>query len=269
MSALRTFVSRAFGRLGESHLVQACLIAVVTVAAVQALGGVPIVDKAVRSGEEWSRDLRLPIGNLFRRAARPNPDIVVISITESVLDAFPYRSPVDRQFLSDLLNTLAAKHVRAIGVDVLFDRPTEPEKDEALRRTLRTVPVPVVASFVDDPRLMEPEPLKFLKDFVPPESRGMANIVTGDDNIVRAIYPGERQPDGSYIPGLDRAILGRLGLPMWAKVAGGLGVMAVIWVGGFVAYGLTELFVPLIQPTIVLAGASWLTDLFIGRQMRK
>jgi adenylate cyclase len=385
MSAFRTFVSRAFGRLGESHLVQACLIAAVTVAAVQALGGVPIVDKAVRSGEEWSRDLRLPIGNLFHRAAKPNPDIVVISITESVLDAFPYRSPVDRQFLSDLLNTLAAKHVRAIGVDVLFDRPTEPEKDEALRRTLRTLPVPVVASFVDDPRLMEPEPLKFLKDFVPPESRGMANIVTGDDNIVRAIYPGERQPDGSYIPGLDRAILGRLGiatpedqprlryllpqadgtppfaeieadtvqfvpeevlagkivlvgadlsitdrhltpftrtlgaidgqipgvvihahglaqlldgqgvkllpapwplvlmfalalvgsglgrlgLPMWAKATGGLGVVAVLWVGGFVVYGLTELFVPLIQPTIVLAGASWLTDLFIGRQMRK
>ena len=208
MSALRTF----FARFGKSHLIQAVLIALVTVGVIEAALQVPIIGKAVESGEEWSRDLRLPIGNLQHRAKAPNPDIVVVAITESVLDAFPYRSPVDRQFLSDVLNKLAAKHVRAIGVDVLFDRPTEPDKDAALRQTLRTLPVPVVVSFVDDPRLMDADGLKYLKEFVPPPARGMANIIKSDDDIVRNIYAGEREPDGSYIPGLDRAILGRLGI---------------------------------------------------------
>jgi len=381
MSARRTFSAR----FGRSHLIQAVLIALVTVGVIEAAIQVPIIGKALESGETWSRDLRLPVGNLLNRAKTPNPDIVVVAITESVLDAFPYRSPVDRQFLSDVLNKLAAKHVRAIGVDVLFDRPTEPDKDEALRQTLRNLPVPVVVSFVDDPRLMDADGLKYLKEFVPPPARGMANIIKSDDDIVRNIYAGEHEPDGSYIPGLDRAILGRLGiqtpgamprlrylmpqadgtppfaefdadtvdflpeevlagkivllgadltlidrhltpfartagsvdgqmpgvvihahglaqllggrgvkmlppeqaivlllimaligsglgrlgLPMWGKAAGAAGIVAAFWAGGFVLYGSTELFIPMVEPTLVFAAASWLTDMVIGRQMRQ
>jgi adenylate cyclase len=385
MSARRTFLSRLVAGYGRSHLVQAVLIALVTVGTIQAAVQVPTIGRALDSGEEWSRDLRLPVGNLRNRAKAPHPGIVVVSITESVLDAFPYRSPVDRQFLSDVLNKLAAKRVRAIGVDVLFDRPTEPDKDEALRRTLRSLPVPVVASFVDDPRLMDAEGLKYLQEFVPPPARGMANIVKSDDDIVRNIYPGERGPDGGYIPGLDRALLGRLGiqtpdasprlryllpqadgsppfaefeadtvefvpepllagkivllgadltlidrhltpfartagsidgqmagvvihahglaqlldgqgvrmlprtgalalllamaligsglgrlgLPLWGKALGGVGIIAAFWAGGFILYGFTELFIPLVEPTVVFVAASWLTDLAIGRQMRQ
>jgi adenylate cyclase len=381
MSALRTFSAR----FGASPLIQAVLIALVTVGVIQAAVQVPVIGKAMNAGEEWSRDLRLPVGNLLNRAKTPQPDIVVVAITESVLDAFPYRSPVDRQFLSDVLTKLAAKHVRAIGIDVLFDRPTEPDKDAALRRTLRTLPVPVVASFIDDPRLIDADGLKYLKDFVPPEARGMANIIKNDDDIVRNIYAGEPEPDGSYIPGLDRVLLGRLGiqtpdatprlryllpqadgapafteieadtvefvpeallagkivllgadltlidrhltpfartagsldgqmpgvvihahglaqlldgrgvallapvpaialllamaligsglgrlgLPLWGKAAGAVGIVATFWAGGFVLYGSTELFIPLVEPTVVFAAASWLTDLVIGRQMRQ
>jgi len=380
MESLRTF----FTTFGKSHLVQAILIALVTVGIVQAAVQFSTIGKALDAGEEWSRDLRLPVGNLTNRAKGPHPDIVVVAITEGVLDAFPYRSPVDRQFLSDVLNKLAAKHVRAIGLDVLLDRPTEPEKDEALRQTLRNLPVPVVVSYVDDPRLMDPEGLRYLKDFVPPQSRGMANIIKSDDDIVRYIYDGEYKSGGSYIPGLDRGILGRLGiqtpegrprlrylmpqadgsppftefeantidfipeellkdkivlvgadltlidrhltpfartqgsidgqmagvvihahglaqlldgkgvkmlsnlgavalmlvmaligsgmgrlgLPMWGRAAGGIGIIAAFWAGGFVIYVYYELFIPLIEPTIVFALANWLTDLVIGRQMR-
>ncbi len=78
-------------------------------------------------------------------AAEPqSPDIVIVTITEDTLKNFPYRSPIDRQFLSDLLRTLAARGPRAIGLDVLFDQPTEPEKDAALRATLRQLKVPLV-----------------------------------------------------------------------------------------------------------------------------
>ncbi|MDB5359757.1 MAG: hypothetical protein JWO51_1054 [Rhodospirillales bacterium] len=385
MSALRTFFSSLLAKFGRSHLTQAVLIALVVVGAIEVAVQFPVIGKPLEAGEEWSRDLRLPVGNARSRARAPHPDIVVVAITESVLDAFPYRSPVDRQFLSDLLNKLAAKHVRAIGLDVLFDRPTEPAKDDALRQTLRNLPVPVVVSFVDDPRLMDADGLKYLKEFVPPQSRGMANIIKSDDSIVRNIYAGERTPDGGYIPGLDRMILsrlgietpeatprlryllpqadgsgpfteldadtidfvpeellagkivmvgadlslidrhmtpfartqgaidgqmagvvihahglaqlldgkgvkmlpqpwalalllvmaligsglGRLGLPMWGKAIVGVGAIAVFWAGGFFLYVYTELFIPLVEPTIVLAAANWLTDLVIGRQMRQ
>ena len=47
---------------------------------------------------------------------------------------FPYRSPVDRAFLANLLKTLEKKGAKAIGVDVLFDQPTEPEKDALLKQ---------------------------------------------------------------------------------------------------------------------------------------
>jgi len=62
-----------------------------------------------------------------------DPDIVIVAITEDTLAQFPYRAPVDRQFLSDLLTTLAEKGPRAIGIDLLFDQPTEPAKDGACR----------------------------------------------------------------------------------------------------------------------------------------
>ena len=385
MSALRTFTSRLFAGLRASLLLQATVIVLAATVGVEAATHVGFIGRGLDSAEEWSRDLRLSIGNTFKRSAVPHPEIVVVTITESVLDAFPYRSPVDRRFLSDLLNKLAAKHVRAIGVDVLLDRPTEPDKDEALRQTLRTLPVPVVMSFVEDPRLIEPEPLKFLQEFVPPEERGMANIPFGKDNVVRSIYPGEFDRDGHYIPGLARAILGRIGiqtpnaeprlrylqpladgsppftqieadtvefvpeallagkivlvgadlsitdrhltpfsrttggldgqmagvvihahglaqlldgkgvkmlpqaaavallivmalvgttlgrlaLPTWGQAAVGLGLIAAFWAGGFIVYGTTELFIPLVEPTVVFASASWLTDLVIGREMRQ
>src|ERR1700679_597338 len=44
-----------------------------------------------------------------------DPNIVVVAINEQTLTQFPYRSPVDRAFLANLLTMLSAKHPRAIG----------------------------------------------------------------------------------------------------------------------------------------------------------
>ena len=159
--------------------------------------------------ELWTQDVRMIKGPL---APNQDKDIVIVTITEQVLDQFPYRNPVDRAYLSKLLNQLAAKQVRAIGLDVLFDKPTEPTKDELLRQTLRSLPVPIVVSYVEDKRLVDPKDLPYLQNFVPPESRGMANLSTSRDGVVRNIYPGETGPDGVYIRGLARQILHRLGI---------------------------------------------------------
>ena len=159
--------------------------------------------------EQWTADIRMIYGP---KAPAQDKDIVIVTITEKVLDQFPYRFPVDRAYLARLLNLLAAKHARAIGLDVLFDKPTEASKDEILRQTLRKLPIPVVVSYVEDPRIVDAKDLPYLQNFVPPEDRGMANLVTSRDGVVRTIYPGEVGPDGIYIRGVARQILHRLGI---------------------------------------------------------
>jgi CHASE2 domain-containing sensor protein len=72
----------------------------------------------------------------FSQARPPSDRIVIIGITEETIDQLPYRSPVDRGFLAKILEAMEAGQPEAIGLDLLFDQPTEPEKDQALRRVI-------------------------------------------------------------------------------------------------------------------------------------
>ena len=148
-----------------------------------------------------------------------SPNIVVVAITEDTLRQFPYRSPVDRQFLSDLLTTLAARSPRAIGLDILFDQPTEADKDAALEATLKRLKIPLVVSYTDDPHLVDDEQKKFLDGFVPAGERGLATLATDQFDTVRWIYPGHAEPDGSYLPSFPRALAADLGVKTPAKQA--------------------------------------------------
>ena len=139
-------------------------------------------------------------------------DIVVVAITEDTLRQFPYRSPIDRQFLSELLATLAARGPRAIGLDILFDQPTEPGKDTALDATLKQLKVPLVVSYTDDSRLVDEDQQKFLDGFVPAKERGLATLATDQFDTVRWIYPGHAEPDGSYLPSFPRALAALVGV---------------------------------------------------------
>src|ERR1700750_1528775 len=46
-----------------------------------------------------------------------DPNILILSVNEQTMQNFPYRSPLDRGFLADLLATLDSKHPKAIVVD--------------------------------------------------------------------------------------------------------------------------------------------------------
>lgn len=73
-----------------------------------------------------------------------NEDIVIIGLTDETLARLPCRAPVDRAFLTGLVDRLAARGVRAIGLDILLDAPTIPAADQGLRDRLRQAPIPVV-----------------------------------------------------------------------------------------------------------------------------
>ena len=108
----------------------------------------------------------------------PRPDVVVVGITEDTLAAFPYRSPIDRAFLADVIDALARGGVAAIGLDVVLDRPTEPAKDAALRRALTRTDIPVVAISVAPDTAMPADQRRFLAAF-------LAGVRTGDANLAR------------------------------------------------------------------------------------
>jgi len=148
------------------------------------------------------------------RPREPQDDkIVIVAITEDTLAQFPYRSPVDRAFLSRLLQTLAQRGAKVIGIDVLFDQPTEADKDAALKSTLATLPVPLVVSYTDNPHILDEDQQQFLNDFVPPKLRALAELAPDPiDDAVRWIFPGDTVRDGSYMLGFARAVATRLGL---------------------------------------------------------
>jgi adenylate cyclase len=159
--------------------------------------------------EQFVADIRIAL----RLPAEPQDrNIVILAVDEQTLSLFPYRSPIDRGFLADLIRQIEARAPRAIGVDILFDQPTEPAKDKALRQALAAASMPLVISYVDDPKLIDDEQKEFLDDFVKPADRGLANLAEDAFDTARAIYPGHAGPEGSYVPGFARALATKLGV---------------------------------------------------------
>jgi class 3 adenylate cyclase/CHASE2 domain-containing sensor protein len=140
------------------------------------------------------------IGRDIRVAALSAPmpqskQIVIAGLTEETVAQFAYRSPVDREFLANLIKTLQAKGAREIGVDVLFDQPTEPAKDALLKKTIREIKTPLFISYSNSPNVVNQDQLAYLNDFVPPRLRAGANLATDPfDGTVRWIFAGENNP---------------------------------------------------------------------------
>lgn len=143
-----------------------------------------------------------------------DPDVVVVAITEKTLARFHYRSPIDRGFIAKLVTSLEAKKPRAVGIDLLFDQPTEPAKDNALVKVLHNATVPIVAAYSDDPRIVTARQLATLRRFVPEKMRGYATLGEDSTGVVRWIYPGKMGRDGHWIPSLARGLAAKAGIPL-------------------------------------------------------
>ena len=141
-----------------------------------------------------------------------DPDIVIVAVTEDTLAQFPYRAPVDRQFLAGLLTALEEKKPRAIGVDLLFDQPTEPAKDDALQRTIADLSVPLRIAYTESATLVSPQQLAYLQHFVPPNKRALATLAEDQFDVVRWVYPGATTQDGRYMMGFSRSLADAVGI---------------------------------------------------------
>jgi len=184
------------------------IVLAVAGAAFGVLRGLPFL----ASIERWIADYRIAT---LTPPEPQHPDIVVVAINEQTLEMFPYRSPIDRKFLSDLLKLLEARQVRGILLDVLFDQPTEDDKDDLLKQTLTELTVPIAVSYGRQAEQLTDVQVDYIDAFLRPDLRGFANLVTDRfDNTVRWIYPGRTLPDGTFLPGVATVLLKKLGLPL-------------------------------------------------------
>ncbi|HIJ61196.1 MAG TPA: adenylate/guanylate cyclase domain-containing protein [Rhodospirillaceae bacterium] len=213
----------------------------------------------VRMGERWIADYR--VATLL--APEPqHPDIVIVAVTEDTLSLFPYRSPIDRRFLAGLVKTLEARGARALALDVLFDQPTEPEKDDALRQALGGLSIPAVVSYVDQQDGETDRQQAFLDGFLPPGLRAMANLSKDPyDGTVRSAYGGRVSTGGEFIPGLSIALAKKLG------VAGREGGFDIAWRGA--PNPETPPFANLPANTVSLLPVDWVRNkvVFIGSDL--
>ncbi|MTI44758.1 adenylate cyclase [Roseibium hamelinense] len=114
----------------------------------------------------------LVVLNLMPKAYDAEDQIVVVTITEETLAKFPYRSPIDRGFLADLITVIDAAQPASIGLDILLDSTSEPEKDRRLFAALSGAQKRIVLASVSDDFLTEgqAEQLKLSLSFGRPGS---------------------------------------------------------------------------------------------------
>ncbi len=135
-----------------------------------------------------------------------NERIVVIAITEQTLATLSYRSPVDRGFLAGLLSHLDTAGAAAIGIDILFDQATEPEKDRTLRDVLLGMKTPVVLATAGKGFQLTRPQESFFKAFSNGLNTGIVNFIKdSNDGTVRWILAGQKY-GGRFLPGFVRAM---------------------------------------------------------------
>jgi adenylate cyclase len=190
---------------GQNNTFSLLVIGMISIGIALACGWMPFV----KTAENWLSDLR--IAEFPKRAEQPS-DIVIVSITEETLKQFPYRSPIDRGFLTKLLTKLEEKKARAILLDILFDQPTKEHKDASLKQKLEDIEIPLVVAHAAGQAYtnLTPEQQKHMDTFVPISKQGAATLSTDPiDHTVRWIYP-KSEPFKKSDEGLAAKLLRKL-----------------------------------------------------------
>jgi adenylate cyclase len=149
---------------------------------------------------------------LSERAVKSRDDIVIIEIDEESLQGYNYLSPIDRGLVAELVKFVDAAGAKAIGLDLIFDRRTEPAKDDALADAIRKSKSPVVLGAVDGRAEEEASGLANQEAFFAKAKRPTGHIYFGaeqnrlmlGDQAVRFMLPASSAPP--YWPSFTRLL---------------------------------------------------------------
>ncbi|GEM_PF-1297812 len=176
-----------------------------------ALLALSMSDRLPEGPEEWTLDWRTA---LFSDApVEQRKDIAVVLVTDDSLAKYPYRSPVDRALLARVIKGLDEAGAKAIGLDFIFDRPTEPAKDDALASAIKNARTPIVFGAIDQrDKGVREENFAFQDEFFRKGGRPAAHIFFGtdnktltiSDNVIRRVGEASLQP--AFEKGLAEAL---------------------------------------------------------------
>jgi adenylate cyclase len=165
--------------------------------------------------------LDLAVGDRLVGSSQHSPAgddrIVVVGLDEATLASLAYRSPIDRGLLTSIVAKLDKAGAEAIGVDILIDQATEPDKDLRLRQQLIDAKSRVVMAYATRDLALTPAQSSFLDDFVKGLQPGLVELVKDDlDGRVRW-YTRGKWVDGNWVPGFAAALAGHLTPPNTGK----------------------------------------------------
>ena len=182
-------------------LVSLCVACLVTAA----VSGLPFIGTI----ENFLRDLRIA----YMTPPLPqHPDIVIVELTEDTLDTFTYRSPPHRAFLADLIERLDGYGARAIGIDIIMNRPTEPGPDQRLKTSIENAGAPVIlATATVRVADIDEGDVETQREFAAHAIQGDAVVIRDPvDGFVRRQRPFP--PDGDDMPTFAAAIALAIGI---------------------------------------------------------
>jgi adenylate cyclase len=139
---------------------------------------------------------------LFRFAdvsATKRDDIVIVTLTEDTLARFPYRSPIDRGFLADLIGTIDAAGPRAIGLDILLDSPSDPDKDQRLFEAIDGASSPVILAVAKGVNLLTDRQYAYLQQVVANRKHGSVILQRDETDGILRHLPSPRGRSGEPV----------------------------------------------------------------------
>jgi len=159
--------------------------------------------------DEFTYDLRTAL--LSKVPANQRQDIALVLIDDASVAQYWSRSPVDRGLIAELVKAIDAAQPKAIGLDFIFDRHSEPSRDTALRDAIRAAVAPVILGVTTGHEGPLPSSnLQWQDEFVastatktPPLAGTLffgepEETLTLGDNVVRKIGTPLADPDGRY-----------------------------------------------------------------------
>ena len=151
--------------------------------------------------DHWSTDLKTAY--LSERLTTQHPRIALIIVSDRTLEEYPYVSPVDRQLLAELVDRIDQSGAKTIGIDFIFDRPTEPTKDRTLIQSIQRAKVPIVLGALDVRTSLSDRDRAFQANFLAQTKRPVGHLhfdqnhdaLVISDHVVRYIAkPSPDQP---------------------------------------------------------------------------
>jgi CHASE2 domain-containing sensor protein len=140
---------------------------------------------------------------LAERASEARDDIAIVLIDEDSLTGYASLSPIDRGLTAELIRAIDSANPKAIGLDYIIDRPTEPAKDAAFLAAVRDAKAPVILGYLDERGGPRPKEAEYQARFLEQSKRQGGHIffateknrlTLGDQAVRSMVAPSPNPP---------------------------------------------------------------------------